>query len=72
MIVEDDFAIVFDSILNHSDVARNMKVVAAGHCRLPDELNDHVSAWGESITLDIKSRGDVDAEIIKQQFYETD
>jgi len=58
-------AIIFSSLLNHHQVAGTWEVVGAGFCRLPDRLNDNVSAWGESKTLRIKSRGDKDAEILR-------
>ena len=68
-----DCAIVFNAILDHSVVAKGFnRVVAAGFCRLPDDYNE-VSAWGESTTLEnhlkmnIKSRGDVDADMILRQ-----
>jgi hypothetical protein len=60
-----EMAIVFNAILSHVQVAGNMKVVAAGECYLPDELNPNlVSVWGGSVTLGIDSRQE-DAAVIK-------
>jgi len=56
--------VVFNSILDHSKVATGMKVIAAGFCWLPDELNDQVFAWGKSTILKIESRGIIDAKLI--------
>jgi len=56
--------IVFNCILTHAQVAGDMNVISAGFCRLPNRLNDNVSAWGESNSLKIKSRGDEDADLI--------
>ena len=65
-------AIVFNSILLHNQVAGNMKVIAAGQCRLPNEHNpNQVSAWGKSHTLNIYSRGDEDADLIYKSICRT-
>ncbi len=67
IIVEDgnlEKAIVFDQLLNHSDVGRGFhKVISAGFCSINSILGG-VSVWGESVTLDMKSRKE-DAELIK-------
>ena len=59
-------AVVFNPILSHAEVAGTMNVIAAGECKMPDEHNSHVSAWGGSHTLKIESRGDIDTEVIKR------
>lgn len=51
-----ELPIVFNAILDHKSVAGDMKVVSAGFCRLHDDLNKSASAWGESVTLGVKSR----------------
>jgi hypothetical protein len=65
--LQNESVIVFDSLLNHKDVAGTHQVVSAGFCRISvfdrDEVD--VEVWGESVTLDIKSRKE-DAEIIKK------
>ena len=58
-------AIVFNPILSHADVAGKFKVLSAGLCYLHDDLNP-ASAWGSSLTLGIKSRNQVDADIISK------
>jgi hypothetical protein len=70
IIVEDgqflklEKAIVFDRLLNHSDVGRGFhKVISAGFCSINSAIRG-VSVWGESVTLDMKSRKE-DAELIK-------
>ena len=62
-----ELAIVFNSIIDHDQVANRMNVISAGFCRLPNELNSNVSAWGESKTLKKKSREE-DAKIILHDF----
>ncbi len=71
IIVEDgqflklEKAIVFDQLLNHSDVGRGFhKVISAGFCSINSAILGGVSVWGESVTLDMKSRKE-DAELIK-------
>lgn len=59
--------IVFPASLGHDEVAGNHKVIAAGFCRFPDDLNKNVSAYGKSRTLDIESRKE-DAILIGIQY----
>ncbi len=58
-------SIVFNPILDHADVAGDqMEVISAGFCRMPNYLNDNAFAYGESVSLKIKSRGQEDARVI--------
>ena len=41
-----------------------MEVISAGFCRMPNYLNDNAFAYGESVSLKIKSRGQEDARVI--------
>ena len=58
-------AIVFDPVLNHSTVAGHMKVVSAGHCRLPGGEILRAAAWGKSTSIGVSSRPE-DADIIQR------
>lgn len=44
-----------------------LKAISAGFCHL-DPVNP--KCFGESVSLELKSRGHVDEEILKRQFYE--
>lgn len=61
-----ELPIVFNAILDHKSVAVGMKVISAGFCRLHNDLNPNASAWGESVTLGIKSRNEIDSEILSR------
>lgn len=54
-----EMAIIFDEILSHRWVANDRPVVSAGMC------NKQGVAWGESVTLGIKSRPQ-DTEILQE------
>jgi hypothetical protein len=57
---EFELPIVFNSFLDHSSVAGNETVVSAGFCTI-DLHSAQFSAYGESKTLNVQSRGnDVD------------
>ena len=58
-------AVVFDAILTHNDVAAGLDVVSAGFCYLPDKLNPHVNAWGNSVSLQMANR-EQDAGLIER------
>lgn len=68
--------IIFSSLLNHSDVVNHLKnfkgckVVSAGTCTPRCIKGDKTGwgCWGNSVTLDIKSRNDVDEEILDKHF----
>lgn len=60
-------AIVFPDTLKHADVAyrfRNGKVKSAGFCSLSGEW----SAWGDSESLGLESRGKADEDILNKCF----
>lgn len=69
--------IIFSELQKHTDIAGNKKVIAAGFCRfcgdvvLGEDANGSedktvagVACWGESLGLKIKSRGNIDADLI--------
>lgn len=64
-----DFAI-FTELSNHSDVARSLhgKPVGAGFCNLICTIEDEpaIECFGYSATLNLESRGEVDAAIINK------
>lgn len=57
-------AILFDEILNHSDIAKGQKVVSAGKCGM-----DGV-AYGSSVSLKLNARPE-DSRIIRDSMYRT-
>jgi len=72
--------ILFSELLNHSDVARGYKVVAAGFVSISSSVDTNdsgyspkyiieVDCYGESTTLGIKSRGILDDDIIDDHLY---
>jgi hypothetical protein len=76
IIVEDgnlEKAIIFDPLLNHSDVGRGFhKVISAGFCSInTTAVATRVDVWGESVTLNIKSRKE-DAGFISSILLDTD
>ncbi len=71
VIVEElgiELPIIFNEILDHSSVARDRKVVSAGHVKFGCGIDGSmvVSCYGKSVTLRTKSRGTIDEEIIKK------
>ena len=67
----DTFALLPESA-SHDDVVKHkLSVLGAGFCRIEsfktpyDDIKFKVQCWGESITLNIKSRGMEDANIIQ-------
>lgn len=73
IVIEDftglEFPIIFPDILDHASVAPDAKVVAAGFCRtaLRESHGDfHLwSCWGQSVSLGVQSRGDMDEKLIE-------
>ena len=61
--------IMFPETLKHKDVAGNMKVVSAGFCYLPDNLNPKAATFGKSVSLGIASREE-DSLLIDRLFEE--
>lgn len=69
---------IFSAIANHSDVARSIpnKPIAAGFVQIDlggpslDKFGSApvITCYGESTTLKLESRGEVDAEVIFKAF----
>jgi hypothetical protein len=72
IISDTGIPVVFSELQQHRDVARAMfkKVVGAGFCYIAEDRM--VTCYGESISLGIKSRGDVDSSILNRAFGLTD
>lgn len=74
-IIANGCAIVFSAAITHKDLARGMKVESAGFVVFRSE-NDgcdwvvKAHAFGESVSLDIKSR-EIDSDIITRQIANT-
>jgi hypothetical protein len=73
-IIVNGSAIVFSSAIQHSDMARGLGTVAgAGFVTFGSKQDEYgetiitAYCYGESISLDIKSRGDVDSKIVTRQ-----
>ena len=78
LVIEDTtsgncMSMVFNCIIEHRKAAVGVcgvsgkKVVGAGFCSIkPEEVSTrlNVSCWGESVSLDIKSRGEEDEKVI--------
>lgn len=65
IVTRDELPVVFSELMKHSDVARHMggehNVVSAGFCHIVD---NRYTCYGESTSLKMKSRGDVDSRIL--------
>ena len=65
IIGRDEMPIVFPEVLKHSDVARMMggeqNVTGAGFCHI---IDDKYVCYGESTSLNVKSRGQQDSRIL--------
>jgi len=67
IIVQDgglELPVIFSPLLKHSEVAGQRRIVAAGFC---DISNNEVACWGKSVSLDIESRPEEDAKLIRRQ-----
>lgn len=70
-------AVVLDNLIPHSDVGRGKKIVSAGFFRLTHEksmltsagANTKVQVFGESTSLEAKSRGEEDAVLIHRALF---
>ncbi len=60
--------IIFPSFIAHSDIAQNLKVISAGFVQFTPDQEDRdcvdVEAFGESVSLNLKSRPKKDARLI--------
>ncbi len=61
-----EVAIVFSPLLDHRDVIGNKTAISAGFCQLPDKSHKYISVYGQSTTLELKSRVNEDIQIIRQ------
>ena len=69
-----EMAIVFNAVIDHSDIANGRKVTAAGFCSLLTNDGDSICVWGNSTTLKAlkkpcESRPGQDESIIFQSLY---
>lgn len=59
--------IVFTELLTHVDVARSIApggtILGAGFCRID---KNHYVCYGESVSLEVKSRGEADSKILNR------
>ena len=61
-----DKFVIFDKITNHSDMAKGLtaeEILGAGFVGFGD---DGARCYGESVTLNMKSRGEKDSKIIQR------
>lgn len=60
-------AIIFDELLTHLTVARGFNVISAGFCSIgaSNDKEMKVQVYGESVTLDMRSRKE-DATLIEE------
>ena len=74
----NEVPIIFSDLLAHNEVAGNRTVISAGFVQIypkpegkdPDGCSDvWVSCFGESVTLKVKSRDDVDAKLILDRMF---
>ena len=66
----NEAVVVFSELITHSEMVRRDAAVSAGFASIyKDEKGElTASCWGHSVSLGmLKSRGDVDAELIKKQ-----
>lgn len=66
IVVQDgpsELAIIFNPLLIHADVGRGYKVLGAGFVFVGA---DEVKCFGESISLNIKSRGSRDEKAVRE------
>lgn len=63
----NEYAILFDEILDHDKVAGGRPVVSAGFCLLSNDGGEIVPvAYGKSVSLGLASRPKQDAAIITE------
>jgi len=58
-----ELPVVFTELFTHSDIARSIggKVHSAGFCYIE---NNRYVCYGESVSLKVKSRGEIDSKIL--------
>lgn len=60
-----EMPIVFSELMKHTEMAGNQKVVGAGFCYV-DHKTGLYTCYGESTSLNIKSRNAVDEDILNE------
>lgn len=74
----NEVPIIFSDLLAHNEVAGNKTVISAGFVEIDSNSEDRdtdgcsellVSCYGESVTLKVKSRKDVDAKLIIDRMF---
>lgn len=61
IIFQDGGSIIFSENVSHKSMANNKPVLSVGFCRIEtyrnnnDDIRAHISCWGESTSLDVKS-----------------
>lgn len=60
IIIDEIFPIIFSAALTHKDIATGMKATSAGFCFR--NLDGYWQCYGESISLNLKSLGQADAD----------
>lgn len=59
--------IIFNDIIDHDSVVGNRKAISAGKVSFPHgKEKTLVSCWGRSTTLNLRSRFEIDEEIIQK------
>lgn len=61
---------VFSETVAHQEMAQRVgadttDIVGAGFCGLRENL---FCCWGESVSLKVKSRGDIDSQVLNRRF----
>lgn len=60
--------VIFSETLNHNEIAialnGNNKIIGAGFCHIED---DKYVCYGNSVSLQIKSRGQLDSDILNRR-----
>jgi hypothetical protein len=65
----NDLPIIFPEFINHRDMVNpNDKVISAGFVKfyVNESGNVDISCYGESVSLDVKSRGDIDTKLMER------
>ena len=63
IIIDSSFPIVFTECLTHKDLIKHLVPTSAGFCSRSD-IDNKWTCYGESISLDLKSKGEEDAALL--------
>jgi hypothetical protein len=68
-----EYPYLFSGLTKHSDFARKIllttdKVVAAGFASFGLNSLVNISCWGESVSLNVKSRREIDEKVFENMF----